>query len=213
MNLFFDLDGTLTESGEGITNSFKSTFKKYNVDYSNLDLKKFIGPTLKETFSKHISEDEKIIEEAINFYRSDFVPNRMLYENKLYDGALEMVSELKKKGHKLFIATGKGEALAIKVVEHFKLAPYFDGVFGFLYDGTRNSKTDVLKDALRITHSNAEESFMIGDTKYDLIAAAAFNVFGIGCLYGYGGEELSTYPHVFLAKTPTCILNYFNTMP
>ncbi len=200
--LFFDLDGTLTDSGNGILSSYKSTLDKYGIDYSTLDLTKYIGPPIAEGFYELISPDKAVVDEAVEYFRNDFAPYKMLSENALYDGITDMLKNVTAAGCKVYLATAKPEQNAVKILEYFNIIEYFDGVFGVLLDNTRGTKAEVLSAAIKEAGCSLESAVMIGDRKHDLLAAAELGVAGIGVLYGYGShEELSNCKYIYLAKT------------
>ncbi len=209
--LFFDLDGTLTDSGEGIIYSYKNTLEHFGIDTSTIDLKKYIGPPIEEAFKELLSTDKNVILEAVNFFREDFIPVGLLDKNKLYDGIDKMLLELDKMGYTICLATGKPEIYSIDVLKHFDIYKYFDFVAGTLTDGTRQEKIEVLNYALESFGFEKETTIMIGDRKYDLEAAEEMGIDGLGVLYGYGSKaELSSYNHVYLAKTVDDVLKFFS---
>ncbi|MEX3622939.1 HAD family hydrolase [Viridibacillus arvi] len=188
--ILFDLDGTLTDPKVGITKSVAYALDKMNievVDYSKLDL--FIGPPLQESFQAYYGLNERQANEAIGYYRERF-KQLGLYENEVYPGIKTLLETLKKKGKTLAVATSKPTVFAEKILQHFKLAQYFDVIVGSNLDGTRIAKAEVIHEVLlQLSSPDKSEIIMIGDRKHDLIGAKKECIANIGVLYGYGSKE------------------------
>ena len=208
--LFFDLDGTLTDSCEGIYKSFEYALGFYGIEVKDLNtLKPVLGPPLKDSFIDMYGFDEKTADEAVAKYRERFSVTG-LYENRVYDGVYEMLSALKEKGYFIALATSKPEKFARVILKHFELEKYFDFIAGATIGGNISTKEDVINhiiNSLNITDNS--KILMIGDRKYDLIGAKEFDIDAMGVLYGYGSvQELSEYPSVMLAKTPEDVVKF-----
>lgn len=200
--ILFDLDGTLTDPGVGITNSVAYALKKYNIIVEDkTELYKFIGPPLQESFQKFygFSEDQSL--EAVEYYREYFKVTG-IYENEVYSGIEEMLLSLKKAGKYILLATSKPEEFAKRILEHFRLDKYFDYVAGATMDGTRSRKGEIIQYA--IDHYPIEklsEAVMVGDREHDIIGACQTGIDSVGVLYGYGDyEELSKAGATFIAN-------------
>ena len=189
-NIFFDLDGTLTDPGLGIMNAVMHALDYYNIEVKERqELRFFIGPPLHEAFMKFCNFDEDQAKEAVSIFR-EYYRDKGLFENEAYDGIKEMLETLKASGKKLVVATSKPEEFAIKVLKHFDLYDYFDFVAGATFDTTRVKKADVIAYALKETGiTDLENTIMIGDRSHDIIGAKTFNLDSIGVLYGYGSED------------------------
>ncbi len=192
-NIFFDLDGTLTDPGLGITNSVLHALSYYGIredDRSKLNA--FIGPPLADSFEKFYGFSHERALEAIGHFR-EYFENTGIFENALYHGVPEMLSALKEKGATLVLATSKPELFAERILEHFGILSYFDFVCGATMDEKeRSTKDEVLSYALEKSGSDPGKSVMVGDRKYDIISARSFGLATVGVLYGYGSrEELS----------------------
>ena len=133
--IFFDLDGTLTDSQEGILNSLRYTLEFYGVEYSDERLKTFIGPPIVETFKKLGFLGEKAME-SVKVYRKYFA-QKGIFENRVYDGIENLLKNLKNSGRHLAVATSKPEEYAIRIAEYFGIAKYFDCICGCNMDETR----------------------------------------------------------------------------
>lgn len=186
-HILFDLDGTLTDSGEGIMNCAKLALEHYGLPIpSEAELRTFVGPPLHESFIRFGVPAEEA-ENAIKIYRSRYLTVGK-FENFPYPGILEMLGALKEAGHKLYVATSKPENTSVEILEHFGLAQYFDLICGASMDLSRNSKADVIAYLLDKT-GHVENTVMVGDTAFDVIGAKAHGIATIGVAWGYGKVE------------------------
>ena len=185
--ILFDLDGTLTDSGEGIINCAILALKYFGCPIpSREEMRVFVGPPLHESFIRHgVPADQA--EEAIRIYRSRYIPIGA-YENTPYPGIRELLETLKAKGHKLYVATSKPEEMSIKILEHFDLAKYFDQICGATMDTSRSSKEAVIAYLLE-QNGCSDNMIMVGDTKFDILGASAHGIPAIGVSWGYGRVE------------------------
>ncbi len=188
-SIFFDLDGTLTDPGQGITNSVAYALKKYGIDETDRKkLNKFIGPPLIDSFMCFYGFEPERAKEAVAFYREYFAPHG-IFENEVYSGIPELLKALKAKGMRLYIASSKPEVFVIKILKHFDLLKYFDGVYGSTLDETRTKKDEVIEYALKESGVKAEEAVMVGDRHHDIDGAKVHGLPAVGVLYGYGDRQ------------------------
>ena len=191
--LLFDLDGTLTDPMVGITKSVQYALRHYGIEEP--DLKKlcpFIGPPLKDSFMKYYGFPSEQATEAISIYR-EYFSKTGLYENMEYPGIRDLLATLKAAGKHLYVATSKPELFSKQMLEHFRLAEYFDFIGGANMDETRVKKGDVIRYVLEENQiAELDKVVMIGDREHDIIGAKENSIDSIGVLYGYGDrEELS----------------------
>ncbi|MGX6979721.1 HAD family hydrolase [Vagococcus elongatus] len=207
--VLFDLDGTVTNPEEGIIAAIKYSLKHMDLELlSDEQLKKFIGPPLKDSFQKHYHLSDEESHEAVNFYR-EYYATKGIFENYLYPGMSDVLQILLEKGLLLGIATSKPEKYAKQIMTYFNLETYFAGVFGSKMDGTRSQKAEVISYAL--THFPAiekEEVVMIGDREYDILGAKKNGLKSIGVLYGFGSrDELEQAGATAIVDAPREIIN------
>lgn len=210
--LLFDLDGTLTDSGEGIVNSVVYALKKFNIEVEEkTSLYQFIGPPLKESFRKFYGFSEAQSMAAVAYYREYFQVTG-IFENKVYDGIEELLIALKDAGKKVILATSKPEEFAVRILRHFHLDSYFDLVVGATLDSTRCEKGDIVEYALKtFPVEDRKKAVLIGDRKYDVFGAKEASIDSIGVLYGFGDEaELTNAGATYLVKEPKDILRVVN---
>lgn len=185
--ILFDLDGTLTDSGEGIINCAILALEHFGCPIpSREEMRVFVGPPLHESFVNHGVPADKT-DEAIAVYRSRYIPIGA-YENTPYPGIRELLEKLKAEGHTLYVATSKPEAMSVKILEHFDLAKYFDMICGASMDTSRSSKEDVIAYLLQQS-GRADNIIMVGDTKFDVLGAKHHGIRTVGVSWGYGKVE------------------------
>ena len=206
--ILFDLDGTLTDPGIGITNSVMYALKKFNIDVEDrATLYKFIGPPLLESFEKYYGFSKEESELALTYYREYFKP-KGLYENEVYEGIEAVLTELKSRKKVLIVATSKPEAFAVEILQHFHLDRYFDFIAGATMDEKRTKKADVIAYALeQCKITDKASAIMIGDREHDVLGAKQVGLDSVGVLYGYGNyEELKNAGATYIVENPEEIL-------
>lgn len=185
--VFFDLDGTLTDSGEGIINCAILALEHFGLPIpSREELRVFVGPPLDQSFINHGVPADKT-DEAIRVYRSRYTTVGK-FENFPYPGIEELLQRLKNEGCRLFVATSKPEGMSVEILEKFGLAHYFEKICGATLDGSRSHKADVIAYLLEQV-DGVENVVMVGDTAFDVIGAKAHGIPTIGVSWGYGSAS------------------------
>ena len=189
-NVFFDLDGTLTDSREGIINGFEYALKHFGIKLEDRKYaEKFIGPSLADSFRSEYKFDDEKTALAVAKYR-EYYSTRGLKENKLYDGMKELIIELVNNNKNVILATAKPQVFSEKILENFGLKQYFKFISGATLDASRNKKADIIKYAIQnLEPINLEECIMVGDRYHDIAGAKENNMKSIGITYGFGTEE------------------------
>ena len=197
---FFDLDGTLTESGIGITRSVAFALRKFGIEETDqAKLDRFVGPPLIDSFMRFYGLSYEDAVQAVVYYREYYAVTG-IFENRVYDGVVEMLQQLKDHGVRCILATSKPDGYANQILEHFALAEYFDFVAGATMDERRTKKEDVIAYAL--SQTCAENVVMIGDREHDILGGKKNGLDTIGVLYGYGSrDELEVAGADFIAET------------
>ena len=201
--VLFDLDGTLTDPGEGITRSVEYALRAYGIEVKDRrELYPFIGPPLADSFSRYYGFSEEGAKAAVEKYR-EYYRERGIFENLVYGGIPALLEALKAKGLSLFLATSKPEEFAEKILSRFSLSPYFTAVYGATMDGSRVDKEDVLAYALERAALSPEECLMVGDRCFDVEGARRVGIPAIAVTWGYGSrEELTAAKPLALAEHP-----------
>lgn len=189
-NILFDLDGTITDSGVGITNSVAYALKKFDIPTENhSELQKFIGPPLTDSFQKFYQFSPEDSIKAVDYYR-EYYAEKGIYENHVFDGIQELLHQLKEKDKNLIVATSKPEYYAKIIIKHFQLDTYFSLVAGSHMDGTRVKKTEIIQHIMQTLNIlNPKDAVMIGDREFDIIGAQQNQMKSIGVLYGFGNRK------------------------
>ena len=212
ISILFDLDGTLTDSGEGIMKSVQYAMEKIGKPEPNLEkLRVFVGPPLLKQFMEYADLDEETGRQAVAFYRERYTPVGV-YENCLYPGIEEMLAGLKGRGYKLGIASSKPEHFVLIVLEYCKIKEYFDVIVGSEMDGTRTNKAEVLEEALRRfgMEKHREQVILVGDREHDILGARKAGLDCVAVSWGYGSmEELTKAEPLKIVNSAEELLDFF----
>lgn len=210
--ILFDLDGTLTESGEGITKSVQYALNKIGKPEPDLEkLRVFVGPPLKEQFMKYAQVDEDTAKQAVVYYRERYT-DIGIFENAVYPGVEEMLALLRRKGYLLAVASSKPEVYVMKILEYFGLDGYFQEIVGSELGGGRTGKADVIEEALRRTGyaGRRSEVLMVGDKEHDIFGARTCGLECLAVSYGYGTmEELTAAEPIQIVDSADELTNFF----
>jgi len=207
--VLFDLDGTLTDSQEGIINSIQFALRHFGIKVSSPEeLNRFLGPPLWNSFREFCGFDDSQVDEAVRVYR-EYYNEKGIFENKLYDGIAEVLKQLTTSGVKVAVATSKPAKYAKIILDHFGVSHYFSMIAGSEMDGTRSDKAEVIAYALNNLDAGRKmKTIMIGDRKHDVIGARKHNLDCIGVLWGYGGRaELEATGTAHIIESTNEILN------
>ena len=206
--IFFDLDGTLTDPMQGITRCVEFALLEMRGESPpRQELLSCIGPPLGDSFGRLLGTRDKLqIDRAITLYRERFVAKGML-ENLKYEGIDELLTELRERGHDLFVVTSKPAHYARQIVEHFAIEHFFAEVFGPDMHGNLANKTELIGHVLQQRGLHAEDPatcpVMIGDRSYDMVGAKANGLPAVGVTWGYGSDaELLEAGAVELVSSP-----------
>lgn len=199
--ILFDLDGTITDSSEGITKSVKFALEKIGIkEESQAALRRFIGPPLDESFERFYGLSKEDALKAVSLYRERY-NDIGIFENYLFDGVTDCLKELKENGFVVALATCKPEIYVPRIFKHFDIEKYFDIAVGSeLEGGKRRHKNDVIDEVLRqicvkygIDESDINEvkadAIMVGDRKDDILGAKLSGIESVGVRYGFAEEN------------------------
>jgi phosphoglycolate phosphatase len=200
--LLFDLDGTLTDSTEGIVKCLEYALERMGYDIPE-DTNKFLGPPLYTSFAEFCGMNEEQVNEAVRIFRERY-STVGLFENRVYDGVPEMLKRLRDGGKRIMVATSKPEVYAVRIFDRFGLSPFFEIVGGANINGTRNNKDEVIEYVLeKAGISDKSRVLMIGDRRQDVLGAHKTGLKCMGILWGFGSvEELTEAGADYIAETP-----------
>ena len=189
--VFLDLDGTLTDPSVGIVSGVIATLERFGIVESDREkLKAFIGPPLYGSFMEHYGFSKEQAYKAVEYFQEYYAPKGQ-YENTPYPGMRELLAAWKAEGRKLILATSKPEYFAVRILERFGMAGSFLLMAGGNVEETRVDKADIItyaKESLGL--GNDIPAVMVGDTKYDVLGAAAHGIPAVGVLYGFGSRAM-----------------------
>ncbi|MBR5809238.1 MAG: HAD hydrolase-like protein [Clostridia bacterium] len=188
--ILFDLDGTLTDPKEGITNCVKYALEHFGIEENDeATLLSFIGPPLYDSFRGLYGFSHEDANLAVEKYRERFSVTG-LFENRVLDGAEEILKALKEAGKTLALATSKPLVFAERIVDHYGLSKYLDFIVGADLKGGINYKDEVINEVLRIAKpDDLSKVVIIGDRKHDVLGAKKCNISSIGVKCGYAEEN------------------------
>jgi phosphoglycolate phosphatase len=202
--VIFDLDGTLTDSAEGIVASFRHALAQIGADVPDGDLVgRIVGPPMHQTLSGMGLGDQADV--AVAAYRADYT-TRGWSMNSLFDGIPQLLTDLKSAGVRLAVATSKAEPTARRILAHFALDEYFEVIAGASVDGTRSTKADVVAHALAQLAPLPDHVLMVGDRSHDVEGAAVHGIETVVVGWGYGRAD-------FDGPAAACALAHVATMP
>lgn len=200
-HIIFDLDGTLSDSRQGIYNAYHHTIRQLNLANPGEErLKTLIGPPLQKGFAEVFGLTGTDKANAVKVFR-EYYAAKGLFENILYDGIKELLAKLVRSGALLYIATAKYTPYALQVLEYFGIAAYFKEIAGADYDG-HVTKVELIAGILqRNDIRDPMDVVMIGDTRYDIDAAAELEIDSIGVTYGFSScDEVASFNPDYIAK-------------
>jgi phosphoglycolate phosphatase len=182
----FDLDGTITDSREGIFNSLEYAFRQLGSKQQSKDFTGWIGPPLIDSFTDFCGGDRECAERALAYYR-EYYTEKGIFENRLYPGIRDFLSELAKKGSILLLATSKPKPYALQIMDHFDLKKFFHSIHGSTLDSSLVDKESIMGAALEAARpERAGDCLMIGDRYHDMEGARAHGIAFCGVTWGYG---------------------------
>ncbi len=201
--VLFDLDGTITDPFEGITNSIIYALKKFGIEETDKNkLAAFIGPPLVDSFAKYYGFSHGCALASVGYYR-EYYGDKGIFECMLYDGIAELLRQLKDSGVKVIMATSKPEFFAEKLMKHYEIDGCFAAICGATMNEKRTNKDEVIAYALeKAGVDNPDDCILVGDRKFDVDGAKKFGMKSVGVTYGYGSrEEIEKADPTFIAHS------------
>lgn len=185
--ILFDLDGTLTDSKEGILKCVSYALEHFGIHRPLEELMCFVGPPLHEGFMQCANLSPEQAQRAVELYRERFAPVG-IYENRVYPRVLEMLQALKNNGKILALATSKPQVFALEIIKRYGIEPYLTVSVGSELDATRSKKSEVIAEAMRLLGASKEETVMVGDRMHDIAGAKEIGIKSVGAGYGYAAS-------------------------
>ncbi len=211
--VFFDLDGTLSNSSKGIMKAIKYALKNFDVEIEDESfLKRYIGAPLVDCFMEFNGFTLEQANEALRYYR-DYYLTVGRFDNSLFDGIRELLKSLNDKGVKCVVATSKPTDFMGNDIEYLGLRKYLYTAFGATFDSSRRKKKDIIKYGLEKLNANALECVMVGDHHNDIIGAKENGIKSVAVTYGYGVKrELLSYQPDYIANSVEELKNLLFTL-
>lgn len=203
--VFFDLDGTISNSYEGIARSLDATFAHFGIKVDKALYRRYIGPPLSDTFRLYFDTPEKV-SEVVHWFRDNYVEGD-IFRNPVYEGIPETMKSLKERGYILCVASCKKQEEAEMLMKHFGIDGYLTYVSGLTY-GVREQKAEILEYGMQKVGADRENSVMVGDTIYDIEGAAAAGVDCVLCKWGFADEKALAAKVAFTAERPADLLKF-----
>lgn len=199
--VLLDLDGTITNPYRGITNGVMYAYEHLGLEVPPREsLRSFIGPPLIVEFTRR-GMPEKQAQEAVRLYR-EYYGETGLFENELIPGTVEFLTELKRRGKRVCLATSKPEKFSVRILEKFGVDKYFDFIGAASFDSSRSSKLAVIQYVLENTGAKPEECLMVGDRMHDIVGAHDAGIKCAAVLVGFGSRgEFAEYGADYVCET------------
>ncbi|MCI8299930.1 MAG: HAD hydrolase-like protein [Lachnospiraceae bacterium] len=203
--ILFDLDGTLVNTGKGVTESVRYALAKLGIEETDQrKLERFIGPPLMESFPREYGFSAEQSSNAVTSFRERYETTGV-YECELYPDVEQTLRRLKKLGCTLAVASSKREDLCHVVLNYLHVEQYFD-LIGGARDAGAGTKIQVLEDVIaRLRLKDPGQAVLIGDTRYDAQGAKEAGIDCIGITYGFEQD--------FAEMKKAGTLGLFDTLP
>ena len=208
--ILFDLDGTLLDTTEGVLESALFAAKEMGFDPLPYDIMlKFVGPPIQNSFIHYYGCSSEQAQLAAEFFRN-YYKNHALYKAELYPSVIKTLSEIKKRGLSIGVATYKREDYAISILDYFGITQFCKSVHG-ADNFNRLTKADIVNTCIRELGQSKTDVMLIGDTEYDAMGAQKAGVAFLGVTYGFGFKsktDIEAYPNIGCVDNPIQILKY-----
>ena len=190
----FDLDGTLTDTLESLTFSVNATLDELGLEHISRDqCRRFVGDGAKKLVERALEASGdpqmKMAEEAVSIYKRIFSKN-CTYLVKPYDGIMDMIQELKKKGLKTAVFSNKPHLQTIDVVETVFGKDVFDHIQGQKDGFPRKPDPKGLFEILSEFQISPEECIYVGDSEVDMKTGISAGIKTVGVNWGFRGKKI-----------------------
>jgi phosphoglycolate phosphatase len=212
-NILFDLDGTLTDPKDGITRCIQFSLGRLGIGVPPQDcLTWCIGPPLKESFSRLFrSSDNVLLDEALRHYRERF-SEIGIYENSVYPGIVSALQKIRITGFRVYLATSKPTVFASRILDHFNLTQFFNGIYGSELDGRFSDKGDLIAHILKTEGLDSSMTLIVGDRSHDIFGGKKNGIATAAVTYGYGTrEEIEASEPDFIFHSPSDLVTFLDS--
>ena len=202
--VLFDLDGTLTDSKQGIIGAVQYAMDKMGLPPADeTKVLSYIGGPFREELRRAHGFDKSRADRFVELYREYYL-SRGIHQNRVFDGIEDVLAELHRKEKALAVATAKPSEQAETVLINFNLRQYFGLIAGAKPNGDRSAKVDVIRYALsQLLPPDLSKVVMVGDRCHDILGARENGIDSVAVTYGYGSdEELRESEPTYFANSP-----------
>ena len=209
--IIFDLDGTITDSADGVQRCFNYALSKFGKQVPDHTKLRVVGPPLKESFIGQFGMTEEESDKALEYYRALYREKGMLEWDRLFDGIDTLIKDIHDAGYIILLGSSKPTDFCVKILNYFDIAKYFTRMDAASFDSSRATKEAVLENTIKMAGiADKSEAVLIGDTKFDLMGAEYVGIDAVAVEYGYGTyEELREHKTVYIAKTVEDLRAFF----
>ena len=209
--IIFDLDGTITDSADGVQRCFNYALSKFGKQVPDHTKLRVVGPPLKESFIGQFGMTEEESDKALEYYRALYREKGMLEWDRLFDGIDTLIKDMHDAGNIILLGSSKPTDFFVKILNYFDIAKYFTRMDAASFDSSRATKEAVLENTIKMAGiADKSEAVLIGDTKFDLMGAEYVGIDAVAVEYGYGTyEELREHKTVYIAKTVEDLRAFF----
>ncbi len=209
--IIFDLDGTITDSADGVQRCFNYALSKFGKQVPDHTKLRVVGPPLKESFIGQFGMTEEESDKALEYYRALYREKGMLEWDRLFDGIDTLIKDMHDAGNIILLGSSKPTDFCVKILNYFDIAKYFTRMDAASFDSSRATKEAVLENTIKMAGiADKSEAVLIGDTKFDLMGAEYVGIDAVAVEYGYGTyEELREHKTVYIAKTVEDLRAFF----
>lgn len=192
--VLFDLDGTVLDSLPGIDSSFRHACRSEGVPEPMVDLRPMLGPPIRSIFARTLNaNDDELLDRLEAAFRANYDAEGWR-KTSCYWGARQVLTALKRRGHRLFVVSNKPQHISVRILEHHSLLPLFEGLY--TRDSRKppyTSKTEMVRQLLTDYDVSGPECLLVGDTMEDIQASTGNGMDAVWMEHGYG-EVLPDVP-------------------
>lgn len=205
----FDLDGTILDTLLDLANAVNFAMRSKGFPERTVDeVRSFIGNGIKVLIKRSVPENtsETDYAEALEIFTKYYLEHIADY-TKPYDGIIDVINELKKKGCKTAVVSNKAHFAAQAVVKDF-FGDIFDAVTGKMDEFPAKPEPDSLLYTIKLLGADKEKCIYIGDSDVDVFTAHNAGLECIGVTWGNRDEDvLLASGAEYIARKPEDILN------
>jgi phosphoglycolate phosphatase len=201
----FDIDGTLLDTVDSITNNVNHALKAFGLkEVSREKIRSFVGDGPKVLIERVTSflgvNDESLREDLLNFYNKYYDDNPT-YLTKAYDGITDQLDILKKRGEIITAFSNKPDSTSKKVLNEVIGKEYFDMILGFKEEIQRKPSPEGIYIIAERFGAKMTDIIYFGDSEVDIKCGKNAGVFTVACSRGFRPKDF------LLSQKPDAIID------